>query len=66
MEMADQGADLRDLVAPAGHATGSGMAAWYSRKSMARKAKLDAKLRLYRVTLLLTSNDMYLRVCMLL
>ena len=46
VEMADQGADLRDLEARAGHATGSGMAEWYSRKSKTRNAKLDAKLRL--------------------
>ena len=46
VEMADQGADLRDLEARPGHATGSGMAEWYSRKSKTRNAQLDLKLRL--------------------
>ena len=46
MEMAYQGADLRDLEARAGHATGSGMAEWYSQKAKTRNAKLDLKLRL--------------------
>ena len=46
VEMADSGADLRDLEARAGHATGSGMAEHYSRKSKRRNAELDLKLRL--------------------
>ena len=46
VEMADNGADLQDLEARAGHATRSGMAEHYSRKSKGRNAELDLKLRL--------------------
>ena len=45
VEMADNGADLRDLEARAGYATGSGMAEHYSRKSKRRNAELDLKLK---------------------
>ena len=46
VEMADNGADLRDLEARARHATGSGMAEHYFRKSKGQNAELDLKLRL--------------------